>query len=323
MPGRDAFLPRDLSPERVACRIGLISDTHMPENCLELLASVFDILQGVDLILHAGDVGELWVLDRLGELAPVVAVHGNGESADATRALPYRQVIARAGQRIALCHSHFEDPAEEMAFRRRVRVRGDWHSVGAAFGHAAGAASVIYGHTHVPIVYRHEGVLLINPGAIAPPSPVSRQTIRTVALLYLDCDGAPFVTHVDVDHPDQPFEPAWWKEHDWLDSGVRAIIPRFTESIVEPPFRHDSECIWECLQGADEQLRHTYHAAILRQAHRCWAGKVTCVTRAGLIQQLREDEDAPAQDRSGSTTRSSSLVWRSPLGRLSALIESE
>jgi putative phosphoesterase len=295
LPGRDAFLPRHLSLERVACCIGIISDTHMPEKCLELPASVFDILQGVDLILHAGDVGELWVLDRLGELAPVVAVHGNDESADATRELPYRQVIARAGQRIVLCHSHFEDPAEEMAFRRRIRVRGNWHSVCAAFGHATGAGIVVHGHTHVPIVYRHEGVLLINPGAIAPPSPVSRQIIRTVALLYLDCDGIPFVVHVDVDHSDQPFKPAWWTEHDWLDGGVRAIMHRFTGSIVEPAFLDDSTYIWERLQGADAQLRATYHTAILRQAHRCWAGEIACITRAGLIQQLREDEDVLTQ----------------------------
>jgi hypothetical protein len=47
----------------------------MPEKCLELPASVHAILSGVDLIPHAGDVGELWLLDRLSELAPVVAVH--------------------------------------------------------------------------------------------------------------------------------------------------------------------------------------------------------------------------------------------------------
>jgi predicted phosphodiesterase len=59
----------------------------------------------------------------------------------------------------------------------------------AALGHTAGAGIVVYGHTHVLMVYRHEEVLLINPGAIAPPAPISRQVIRTVALLYFNRGG--------------------------------------------------------------------------------------------------------------------------------------
>jgi putative phosphoesterase len=76
-PTRDRLLP----PERVAARIGIISDTHMPERCAALPPALFETLRGVDLLLHAGDVGELWVLDRLSALAPVVAVHGNDETA--------------------------------------------------------------------------------------------------------------------------------------------------------------------------------------------------------------------------------------------------
>src|SRR5262245_50582690 len=102
----DRFLPPELPAERVAARIGLISDTHMPERCVALPPSLFDVLQGVDLLLHAGDVGELWVLDRLAALAPVVAVHGNDDTEAAQRELPYQQVIAVAGRRIELTHSH-------------------------------------------------------------------------------------------------------------------------------------------------------------------------------------------------------------------------
>jgi hypothetical protein len=80
----------------------------------------------------------------------------------------------------------------------------------AALGHTAGAGIVVYGHSHVLMVYRHEEVLLINPGAIAPPAPISRQVIRTVALLYFDRGGIPLVTHMDVDNPSQPFDARWW-----------------------------------------------------------------------------------------------------------------
>src|SRR3712207_2339587 len=92
---------------RIAACIGLVSDTHMPERCAELPAALFEALRGVDLLLHAGDVGELWVLNRLSAIAPVVAVHGNDDTPDSQRELPYQQVVAVAGRRILLCHSHY------------------------------------------------------------------------------------------------------------------------------------------------------------------------------------------------------------------------
>jgi hypothetical protein len=112
------LLPAELPVDRVAARFGLISDTHMPERCPALPPALSDVFRGVDLILHAGDLGDLSVLDRLGEIAPVVAVHGNDDSAEAQRELPYQQVIAAAGQRIFLCHTHHPDPADEEAWRR-------------------------------------------------------------------------------------------------------------------------------------------------------------------------------------------------------------
>ncbi|NJM07720.1 metallophosphoesterase family protein, partial [Candidatus Gracilibacteria bacterium] len=72
-----------------------------------LPAPVFSALAGVDLILHAGDVGELRVLDALSALAPVIAVHGNDETEEAQRELPYQQLISAGGQRLLLTHAHY------------------------------------------------------------------------------------------------------------------------------------------------------------------------------------------------------------------------
>ena len=83
----------------------------------EIPATVQRHFSGVDLILHAGDVGELWVLDELSSIAPVIAVNGNDATEEATAALPYEQVIGLAGQRVFLCHSHQPDRAAEMASR--------------------------------------------------------------------------------------------------------------------------------------------------------------------------------------------------------------
>src|SRR5215211_7634397 len=150
----DRFLPPDLPAERVAARIGLVSDTHMPERCPALPPALFEALRGVELLLHAGDVGELWVLDHLSAIAPVLAVHGNDDTADAQRELPYQQVLMAAGQRILLTHAHYPDRAQELEARKN-NAWGPKLERRAAFGQRAGASVVVFGHTHVPMTYQY------------------------------------------------------------------------------------------------------------------------------------------------------------------------
>lgn len=119
----ERYLPPHLDRSQLAAAIGLVSDTHMPYRRRTLPTNLADVLGGVDLLLHAGDVGELWVLDQLSAIAPVIAVHGNDDSADAQRELPYQQVITVAGERILLWHSHFPDWKEEMASRVHNNLR--------------------------------------------------------------------------------------------------------------------------------------------------------------------------------------------------------
>src|SRR5262249_12692995 len=155
-------------------------------------------------------------LDRLSALAPVVAVHGNDDTAEAQRELPYQQVIALAGQRILLTHAHYPDRAEELAARRS----DSWEPIlerRAAMGRRAHAGIVVFGHTHVPMVRPYGDMLLVNPGAIAAPNEVTRQRMQTVALLFLRDDGRPSVTHFDLASPHQPFTP----QIDW-DAEFRA-----------------------------------------------------------------------------------------------------
>lgn len=296
MVGGQRFFSDELAIDDVRVCVGLISDTHLPERGPGLPPTLGKIFQTVDLILHAGDVGELWVLDQLSAIAPVVAVGGNDEPAVTARELPYRQLIACAPHRIVLCHSHFLDPAEERAWRQRQRVRGDWVTLCAGFGHAAGAGIVVSGHTHVPMVYQHDGVLLVNPGALAAPNTVSRQCLRTVALLYLARDGRVAVRHVEVDDPTRPFAPSWWIGHDWLE-GARPLYPHFVDSIVESAFRAESAQIWERLQEAPADLRTAYQRALLHEAQRCWAGESPVLTRAGLLHRLHNGDDAPPRAR--------------------------
>ena len=121
--------------------IGLISDTHglMRESAL-------NALRGADLILHAGDVGRLEVLDALRELAPVNAVHGNVDPPG--RDLPASFETELLGQRIHMSHGHeLGSPTPEALVARYD------------------ADILIYGHTHRALVKELHGTLVINPGA--------------------------------------------------------------------------------------------------------------------------------------------------------------
>jgi uncharacterized protein len=121
--------------------IGLIADTHglMRESALKAL-------RGVDLILHAGDVGRLDVLDALRELAPVNAVAGNVDVPDA--GLPASFDTELLGQRIHMSHGHeLGSPTPEALVARYD------------------ADILIYGHTHRALVKELRGTLVINPGA--------------------------------------------------------------------------------------------------------------------------------------------------------------
>ncbi len=279
----DSFLPSNLPAERVAARIGLISDTHTPDRLAALPPAICTALCGVDLLLHAGDVGEFWVLDRLSVIAPVIAVHGNDETADAQRELPYQQVVVVAGQRILLTHAHYPNRDEEMASRRDDAWKPKL-ARRAAMGQRAGASIVVFGHSHVPMAYRYDHVLLVNPGAIASGNYTTRQRIQTVALLFIRDDGVPFVTHVNLASPQQPFAPPFDAQR-----GFRATHALYSESILSPALAADTE-LFQTVYQLPQQL---YRPILRRVAHRCWSGEQEFMTHADLLVDVRTNPDIP------------------------------
>jgi len=125
--------------------IGLISDTHglvRPE--------VFSALAGVELILHAGDVGGRPVLDELAVIAPVRAVFGNTDVAGEP-GLDDRIEMTVGGRTIHVSHGHELDAPTPSRLLARYR-----------------ADILVYGHTHKPLVERAGPRLVINPGAAGP-----------------------------------------------------------------------------------------------------------------------------------------------------------
>ena len=126
-----------------AARVGLISDTH---NMLR--PQVFDVFKGVDVILHAGDVGDDDILDELEAIAPVYAVRGNTDRFDNPR-LPETRLLVISGVRVHMSHGH------EVGAKPITLI--------AAYGDDADV--IIYGHTHRELITEIDGQLVVNPGA--------------------------------------------------------------------------------------------------------------------------------------------------------------
>jgi uncharacterized protein len=159
----------------VARRVGVIADTHCPEFVDALPDSILKAFEGVDLILHAGDVNERSTLDRLGEIAPVEAVRGDHDAALAD--LPPARELAIEGRNVVLVHGHRSRWIEEpntllwtLSLGYYRPNRGLARSLARRF---PGADLIVHGHTHRPAVEKVGRTVVFSPGAVHQWSPVT------------------------------------------------------------------------------------------------------------------------------------------------------
>ena len=151
--------------------IGLISDTHGL-----VRPAVHGVLKGVELILHAGDVGGPEILDELRLIAPIRAVFGNTDPPGVPYLTP-RIDIEIGGLRIHVSHGHeVGAPTPE---KLAARYGGD---------------VVVYGHTHRQLVTSLEGRLFINPGSAGPRRFKLSPSIGILSI----AEGKPEVSIIDI-----------------------------------------------------------------------------------------------------------------------------
>lgn len=140
-----------------AIRIGVVADTHLTGPTIALPHALLAAFEGVAAIIHAGDSSSIQVLDRLRQIAPVHAVHGNVDPSDLQRILPDKLVVEIAGMRVGVTHGHLGRGATtpERALRY-LESEAPLHAV-------------VFGHSHMPLAERRHGVLLFNPGSPTQP----------------------------------------------------------------------------------------------------------------------------------------------------------
>jgi uncharacterized protein len=123
-------------------RVGVISDTHGL-----LRPEVVEMLEGVEYILHAGDVGDINILHRLAIVAPVTAIKGNIDIKGPCAELSATDLVEIGGKSIYMLHNLFD-----------LDIKPE----------AAGIRVVVSGHTHKPYADEKNDVLYLNPGSIGP-----------------------------------------------------------------------------------------------------------------------------------------------------------
>ena len=144
--------------------IGIISDTHMPRGARRLPDACVERLLRVDLILHAGDVMTAEALAAFETIGPpLLAVHGNVDSAELRERLPAERVVQAGGVAVAMVHD--AGPARGRLERLRRRFPD--------------ADAVVFGHSHLPLHEQADGFQIFNPGS---PTERRRAPTRTMGL---------------------------------------------------------------------------------------------------------------------------------------------
>lgn len=147
-------------------KVGVISDTHVPAIVPSLPPRVFDIFRGVDLILHAGDIVELSVLDELSAIAPVEAVAGNMDGIEVQGRLPAKKVISIGKYTVGLIHGKYK-----IAIQREMIMKEFEH-----------VDLIVYGHSHMPFWGKVNDIYFLNPGS---PTDKTHAPYNSVALLHI------------------------------------------------------------------------------------------------------------------------------------------
>ena len=149
-------------------KIGVIADTHVPDIFPELPTRVLEVMNGVDIIFHAGDISSLIVLQQLEPIAQTFAVYGERDPIEVKQYLQDKQRLEFSGRAVGLVHGNraWQGDVVRRVLHRFSRER----RMNALYAHVLGEFEavdvIVFGHSHEPYVRMHNSVMLFNPGSV-------------------------------------------------------------------------------------------------------------------------------------------------------------
>lgn len=132
-------------------RIGVISDTHIPDRAKEIPKIILEDFKNTQLILHAGDLVTLDVLEKLNSIAETIAVWGNMDSGEVRETLPEKKIINLGRFKIGIFHG-WGSP-DNLINLAKSQFQKD------------GCDVIVFGHSHSPFNEFKDGILFFNPGS--------------------------------------------------------------------------------------------------------------------------------------------------------------
>jgi putative phosphoesterase len=156
----------------IQMRVGLITDTHIPDIASVVPSEVAQVFEGVELILHAGDIYDISVIDELEKIAPVLAALGDDDSFRLLQdeRIEMKHVLKLEGHTVWLIHE-----------------RPLWYRVTPQQAEEAPAV-IVHGHSHDAKISDDNGTLFIGSGS--PTFLHYRRGLGTVAILDITAEGA-------------------------------------------------------------------------------------------------------------------------------------
>ena len=149
-------------------KIGVISDTHIPERTTVIPSELSQIFKDVDLIIHVGDLVCLDVIEQLKKIAPVKAVYGNMDNHEVRRTLPEKEILTIGKFKIGLFHGKGPPNRIVACVKEVFQEKLDL---------------IIFGHSHTPMCEKHEGILFFNPGS---PTDTTFAPFRSCGMLEIN-----------------------------------------------------------------------------------------------------------------------------------------
>lgn len=137
--------------------IGVVSDSHIPSRGRHLPPQLFNLFEKVQLILHAGDLVEEYIIDELKAIAPVEAVAGNMDPVQLDKKLGRFKLLC-IGQELKIGLLHGDISGRRLDYEHALKLFEPHHP-----------GAVVFGHLHMPVDEKYQGILFFNPGSLIDP----------------------------------------------------------------------------------------------------------------------------------------------------------